>query len=78
MIEEVSTYDAKTKFSEIIRHLREEEQIYRITYHGKPVATLTPYRPDDDVSDAIQILKNMPGSGVSTEDILEMIEDGRA
>ncbi len=41
MSKEYSTYDAKTRFSEILRKVREGQTI-RITYHGKPVAEIRP------------------------------------
>jgi prevent-host-death family protein len=41
MSKEYSTYDAKARFSEILRRVREGQTV-RITYHGKPVAEIRP------------------------------------
>ena len=41
MAKEYSTYDAKARFSEILRKVREGQTI-RITYHGNPVAEIRP------------------------------------
>lgn len=36
-----STYEAKTKFSELLRKVRQGERVV-ITYHGEPVAEVRP------------------------------------
>jgi prevent-host-death family protein len=41
MSKEYSTYDAKARFSEILKRVREGQTV-RITYHGKPVAEIRP------------------------------------
>ncbi len=41
MVKEYSTYDAKARFSEILKRVREGQTV-RITYHGKPVAEIRP------------------------------------
>ncbi|UCG88009.1 MAG: type II toxin-antitoxin system prevent-host-death family antitoxin [Gemmatimonadota bacterium] len=41
MAKEYSTYDAKARFSEILRRVREGQTV-RITYHGRPVAEIRP------------------------------------
>lgn len=37
-----STYDAKSRFSEIIRNVRQGRSVV-VTYHGAPVARIVPY-----------------------------------
>jgi prevent-host-death family protein len=39
--ETYSTYEAKSRFSEIIRRVREGRRVV-ISYHGEPVAEITP------------------------------------
>ncbi|MEJ2240041.1 MAG: type II toxin-antitoxin system prevent-host-death family antitoxin [Gemmatimonadales bacterium] len=41
---EYSTYDAKARFSEIIRKVR-EGKVVTISYHGRPVAEIRPIEP---------------------------------
>lgn len=42
-----STYDAKAKFSEILRRVREGKTV-TISYHGKPVAEIRPIGTEGD------------------------------
>ena len=44
MGKEYSVYDAKAKFSEIIRKVREGQTV-TVSYHGEPVAEIRPIRP---------------------------------
>ena len=39
-----STYEAKAKFSEVIRRVREGETVV-VSYHGDPVAEIKPIEP---------------------------------
>jgi len=41
-IVETGIFEAKTHFSELVRKVREEGTIYRITKRGEPVAELRP------------------------------------
>ncbi len=50
MGKEYSTYDAKARFSEILRQVREGHTI-RITYHGHPVAEIRPLSPEPETLD---------------------------
>lgn len=47
MADTYSTYDAKAKFSEVLRKVREGETV-TISYHGKPVAEIRPIAPATD------------------------------
>jgi len=47
MGKEYSTYDAKARFSEILRKVREGQTV-RITYHGNPVAEIRPLTDDGE------------------------------
>ncbi len=47
MSETYSTYDAKAKFSEVLRRVREGQTI-TISYHGKPVAEIRPIAPETE------------------------------
>jgi len=40
----IGAYEAKTRFSELIRRVRQGEQIV-ITHHGVPIAVLAPVEP---------------------------------
>ena len=44
MNNEYSTYDAKARFSEILRKVR-EGKVITISYHGRPVAEIRPIEP---------------------------------
>jgi prevent-host-death family protein len=39
----VSIYEAKARFSELVRRVRERGERIVITYHGEPVAEIRPY-----------------------------------
>ncbi|HMH82553.1 MAG TPA: type II toxin-antitoxin system prevent-host-death family antitoxin [Gemmatimonadales bacterium] len=43
-MDEYSTYDAKARFSELLRKVREGKSV-TISYHGRPVAELRPIAP---------------------------------
>jgi len=45
MHEEIGSYDAKTRLSEILRRVKAGE-CFTITQHGKPVADLVPSRSE--------------------------------
>ncbi len=47
MSETYSTYDAKAKFSEVLRRVLEGQTI-TISYHGKPVAEIRPIAPETE------------------------------
>jgi len=56
-----STYEAKAKFSEIIRKVREGSSV-TVSYHGKPVAEIRPIgEPGGGIEDR---LKALEASGV--------------
>lgn len=40
-----STYEAKAKFSELLRRVRERGETVTVTYHGEPVAEVRPIQP---------------------------------
>ena len=44
MSETYSTYEAKSRFSEIIRRVRQGARIV-VSYHGEPVAEISPIAP---------------------------------
>lgn len=58
MTDEYTTYDAKARFSEIIRRVREGQTI-RITYHGDPVAEIRPLtREAETLAERLQRLRD--------------------
>ena len=57
--DEYSTYEAKARFSELMRQVREGRSVL-ITYHGKPVAELRPVEPAEGLESRVRRLR---GSG---------------
>jgi prevent-host-death family protein len=77
---EIGAFEAKTKFSEILRKAHQGEH-FTVTVRGKPVARLVPLKepvisPEDRAA-AFERLRNPPIKGVSTETLLEWIREGR-
>ena len=52
-----STYEAKAKFSEILRLVREGKTVY-ITYHGETVAEIRPTREPEGLSERLERLRD--------------------
>ena len=46
-----STYEAKTRFSEVLRQVREGETV-TVSYRGEPVAEIRPIRQKSEISKA--------------------------
>ena len=61
MDDSYSTYDAKAKFSEILRRVREGKSV-TISYHGKPVAEIRPIGAGGD--EAEERLQRLEDRGV--------------
>ena len=76
---EIGAYEAKTRFSEILRRVERGER-FVITRHGRPVAVLEPVSPARrrDVKEVIEALKefrkNKTLGGLKIKDL---IEEGR-
>ncbi len=51
-----STYEAKARFSEILRQVRAGETVY-ISYRGAEVAEIRPIERDESVEEALQRLR---------------------
>ncbi len=60
-----TVYEAKAKFSELVRRVRNGERV-TITYHGKPVAELGPMPPRDGPPTLEERLAELERSGAST------------
>lgn len=76
--EEIGSYDAKTKLSEILRKVQ-KGQSFTITNHGKPVADIVPSRSTNHerTLEVIEDILKIQGK-VVTDDVLKAsIEDGR-
>jgi prevent-host-death family protein len=54
--DEYSTYEAKARFSELLRKVREGRSI-TITYHGKPIAKLQPIATEVGLDARIRALR---------------------
>ncbi len=51
-----STYEAKARFSEVIRLVREGRTV-EVSYHGKPVAEIRPVRPAKSLEEHFEDLE---------------------
>ena len=78
MLEEIGSYDAKTKLPEILRRV-EAGEAFTITNRGKPVADLIPSRAKSRLKaqSAINNLLQMKKSMVSDKTLKAMREEGR-
>ena len=78
MLEEVGSYDAKTKLPEILRRVEAGES-FTITNRGKPIADLVPSRATSQLrcKTAIANIKKVKKHEVSDSDLKEMMESGR-
>ena len=63
MTDTYSTYEAKAKFSEILRKVREGKHVY-ITYRGREVAEIKPIEKEETFEERLQRLEK---EGVITE-----------
>ncbi len=78
MLEEVGSYDAKTKLPEILRRV-EAGQSFTITNRGKPVADLIPSKASDRLKAKSAILNILKAQKhmVSDSDFDSLKEAGR-
>ncbi len=78
MLEQIGSYDAKTKLPEILRKVQ-KGQSFTITNHGKPVADIVPSRSikHEQVLKAIDDILKIEGKNVSDNILKKSIEDGR-
>ena len=78
MLEEIGSYDAKTKLPEILRRVEAGES-FTITNRGKPIADITPTRAGNQLKAqvAIQNILTAKKHIVSDETFLELKNDGR-
>jgi len=78
MLEEIGSYDAKTKLPEILRRV-ESGEAFTITNRGKPVADLIPSRAKDRVKakSAIDNLLKMKKHKISDDELKDLIAEGR-
>jgi prevent-host-death family protein len=75
----VGAYEAKSRFSELIRRVRRGERIL-ITHHGVPIAVLAPVEPaatqsPGEVIDAFKAFR--AGRSLGDLSIRDLIEEGR-
>ena len=56
MIERYSTYEAKARFSEVLRKVRSGKRV-RITYRGQEVAEIAPIEPEPGTEDTMRRLE---------------------
>jgi prevent-host-death family protein len=78
MLEEIGSYDAKTKLPEILRRVEAGES-FTITNRGKPVADITPTRVADNVKTqaAIDNILSAKKHMMSDDELLELKNRGQ-
>lgn len=57
MTETFSLYEAKARFSEIVRMVREQGRTITIAYHGKPVAEVRPIKAATGIAGRLRDLE---------------------
>ena len=78
MLEEIGSYDAKTKLPEILRRVEAGES-FTITNRGKPIADVVPNRATSRLKckTAIFSIKKAKEHEVSDSELKGMMESGR-
>ncbi|ARN75014.1 type II toxin-antitoxin system Phd/YefM family antitoxin [Oceanicoccus sagamiensis] len=78
MLEEIGSYDAKTKLPEILRRVEAGES-FTITNRGKPIADVVPSRATSrqKCKTAISNIKKAKKYEVSDSELKDMMESGR-
>jgi len=79
MFQEVGAFDAKAKFSELLRAVG-QGQSYTITVRGKPVADLVPSQTatHHDVHAAVAEMRAFKKvHGIAAQDVHDMVAEGR-
>jgi len=79
MPNEIGSYDAKTKLSELLRDVQNGSR-YTITLRGKPVADLVPSDAGNrrDVRESVEAIRAFPKiKGVKTADLRRWASEGR-
>lgn len=76
---EIGAYEAKARFSELLRRVKQGER-FVITKHGVPVAVLEPFSParKQDVKEVIKRIKEFRKKhSLGGLKIKDLIEEGR-
>jgi prevent-host-death family protein len=75
---EIGAFEAKTRFSEILRKVDAGER-FSVTRRGRTIAQIIPPEPEIKPvpEDVIQRLMNPAISGISGDTVLEWIREGR-
>lgn len=78
MLEEIGSYEAKTKLPEILRRV-ESGKAFTITNHGKPIADLVPSRSGSRLKakSAIKNILKAKKTKLSNDKLQEFKEAGR-
>ena len=78
MLEEIGSYEAKTKLPEILRRV-EAGETFTITNRGKPIADVIPSRSSDKLKTAaaIENILKAKKHKISNEDLDELKVSGR-
>jgi prevent-host-death family protein len=70
-VKTIGVFDAKSRLSELIA----SGEVVIITKHGRPVATLSPIR--ENPADVAARIRANPCVRATTQEVVEMIRDGR-
>ncbi len=63
MVTTYSTSEAKSKFSEVIRNVRDGETVL-VSYRGEPVAEIRPLKSDNTRSTRVERMRDLERRGV--------------
>jgi prevent-host-death family protein len=74
---EIGTFEAKTRFSELIESVRNGAEIV-VTKRGVPVARILPYASDKpEMGTVLRRLDEIRGRSIPGPSIRELIDEGR-
>jgi len=76
MAKEIGSFDAKTHLSQLLEQVLSGHS-FIITRHGKPVAQLTPLKPEETKTAMRGCAKGKPGTFYMAEDFDAPLEDFR-
>lgn len=77
---DIGVYDAKARFSELIRDVEAGQEV-TITRHGRPVARIVPVAPVEGVgaewAERVRALRREIGHVATGDEIVQWIREGR-
>lgn len=76
----IGSSEAKAKFFELIKEVREQGETYVINYKGEPVVRLSSYKPENhySIQEAIETIRKLEHkSSLDLSDIKQSVQWGR-